>query len=203
MKAASAHTANGRPMTSPVNWALLGLVIERPSYGRELYSRFQRTYADVLAINSESHIYSALDALEKRGLIVTIPGLGAITRQPKPRYQATQSGVERYVEWLVKQVDAERRRQELWVRQLAIFADNPNAALHVLGRFQDQYLKGAGQVGRQPTVAANGARDDMIDELVAEQQRIAAGGMLKWLRHAHDTFEARTKSAAQDDAPRT
>jgi DNA-binding PadR family transcriptional regulator len=204
MPVTPANTATGREMTSPVNWALLGLLIERPSYGRELYSRFQRVYADVLAINSESHIYSALDALEKRGLIAVIPiRPSAVVRQPKPQYQATQSGLDRYVEWLVKQVDVERRRQELWVRQLAIFAENPRAALHVLGRFRSQYLRGAGEVGRQPDVAAMGARDELIDGLVAEHRRIAAGGMIRWLRHAHDVFQTRAAGASRDDPPRT
>ena len=35
-------------MQSPVNWALLGLVIERPSYAYELAKRFERTYGSVL-----------------------------------------------------------------------------------------------------------------------------------------------------------
>jgi DNA-binding PadR family transcriptional regulator len=201
MSAASTDTATGRAMTSPVSWALLGLVIARPSYGNELYQRFQRVYGDVLPISSQSHIYSALNTLQARGLIAPIPGVDVRARQPKPHYQATQSGVELYVEWLVQQVDAERRRQELWVRQLAVFAHNPSAALDVLGRFQHQYLKGAVQVGHQPAEAARGSRDELIDALVAEQQRIAAGGMLTWLRHAHNTFEARAQSVARDDSP--
>jgi DNA-binding PadR family transcriptional regulator len=202
MAAASANTAVARAMTSPVNWALLGLVIARPSYGNELYHRFQRTYADVLPISSQSHIYAALNALEGRGLIAPIPDLEAVARQPKPHYQATQSGVASYVEWLEKQVDAERRRQELWVRQLAVFAHNPSIALDVLGRFERQYLKAAGQVGRQPAQTARGARDELIEDLVATQQRIATGAMLKWLGDAHDTFEALAKSAARDDPAR-
>lgn len=201
MSAASVDTATGRAMTSPVSWALLGLVIARPSYGNELYQRFLRVYGDVLPISSHSHIYSALNTLQARGLIAPMPGVDVLARQPKPHYQATQSGVESYVEWLVQQVDAERRRQELWVRQLAVFAHNPSAALDVLGRFEHQYLKGAGQVGRQPAEAARGSRDELIDALVAEQQRIAAGGMLTWLRHAHNTFEARSQSVARDDSP--
>jgi DNA-binding PadR family transcriptional regulator len=202
MTGASANTATGRAMTSPVYWALLGLVIARPSYGNELYQRFQRLYADVLPISSHSHIYAGLDVLQARGLIAPILGVDALSRQPKPHYQATQSGVESYVEWLVQQVDAERRRQELWVRQLAVFAHNPGAALDVLGRFEHQYLKDAGQIGRQPAEGATGSRDELIDELVARQQRIAAGGMLALLRYAHDTFEARAGSAARDDSPR-
>lgn len=35
-------------MRSPLNWALLGLVIQRPSYGYELVQRFERIYEDAL-----------------------------------------------------------------------------------------------------------------------------------------------------------
>ncbi len=188
-------------MSSQVYWALLGLVIERPSYGLEFYNRYQRVYGDVLPISGESHIYSALNVLERRGLIAIIPEIG-VSRQPKPHYQATQSGEHSYVEWLVEQVDVERRRQELWVRQLTIFAHNPKAALHVLGRFERQYLKKQGQVGYQSAGAVTGTRDQLIDELVADQQRRAVGAMLLWLRNAHDMFEARAGSVARDDPPR-
>ena len=46
-----------------------------------------------------------------------------------------------YENWLVEQVDAEQRRAELWVRQLAVFADHPAAALRVIDRFERQYLE--------------------------------------------------------------
>ena len=50
-------------MRSPINWALLGLVIQRPSYGYELVQRFERTYEDALELSSPSQVYTALDAL--------------------------------------------------------------------------------------------------------------------------------------------
>ncbi|HXB64633.1 MAG TPA: helix-turn-helix transcriptional regulator [Solirubrobacteraceae bacterium] len=187
-------------MTSPVNWALLGLVIERPSYGHELYQRFQRVYAGVLPLSGESHVYAALNALEGRGLIAEIPGSRS-GRQPKPRYQATQSGLDDYIAWLVAEVDAERRRQELWVRQLAIFANNPSTALDVLGRFERMYLKGAGRVGDRPGGSGVGSRDELIERLVGEHQRNVDGARIKWLGSARDAFEARAE-AARDDAAR-
>src|ERR1700731_3478506 len=55
-------------MQSHVNWALLGLVIERPSYAYELAQRFERTYDGSLALSSVSHVYTALRALQDRGL---------------------------------------------------------------------------------------------------------------------------------------
>jgi DNA-binding PadR family transcriptional regulator len=190
MGASEARKPADKSMTSPVNWALLGLVIARPSYGLELAHRFQRIYADVLPVSGESHIYSALDALKKRGMIAIIPGAGVV-RQPKLHYQATQRGVKSYEGWVVDQVNEERRRRELWVRQLAIFARNPETAIHVIGRFEGQYLKGAGQAQRSPADSGIESLPSLVEDLVAEEHRIAVGGMLSWLRYARERFEAR------------
>jgi DNA-binding PadR family transcriptional regulator len=188
-------------MTSAVNWALLGLVIERPSYGLELYHRYERAYSDVLPVSSRSHIYTALDVLQARGLIERIPDRDAAGRQPKPHYRATRMGVNSYEEWLVEQVDAQLRQQQLWVRQLAIFAADPAEALRVLHRYRNRFLAGAGDVGLTADSSATRCRD-LVERLVVEQQRIAVGGMLTWLQTAHAYFEHLAGSAG-DDAPRT
>lgn len=195
MPTRSVKKATGRPMTSEVYWALLGLAIERPSYGREYYHRYQRVYGDVHPVSSESHIYSALDALSGRGLIEEVPGPGD-SRQPKPHYRATALGVRSYVGWIVEQVEAERRRQALWVRQLAIFVDTPAVALLILDRLRDQYLAQAGRAGS--IGGAQGSREQLVEDLLAEHQRIGTGGMLKWLDHAVDSFQARLHAGCDD-----
>jgi DNA-binding PadR family transcriptional regulator len=187
-------------MTSAVNWVLLGLVIERPSYGLELYHRYERAYADVLPVSSRSHIYTALDVLQARGLIETIPDHGTVGRQPKPHYRATQLGVRVYQEWLVGQVDAQLRQQQLWVRQLAIFAADPSAALGVLDRYRNRYLAGVGDIGH-PADSSPASSRDLVERLVIEQQRISVGGMLTWLQTANAYFEHLAKSSGGDDAP--
>jgi DNA-binding PadR family transcriptional regulator len=188
-------------MASLVYWVLLGIVIERPSYGLELSHRFQRMYGDVLPVSSESHVYGALDSLQKRELIETIPGTG-VARQPKPHYKATPHGVRSYEDWLVAQVDDERRRQELWVRQLGIFAHDPAAALRLIGRFEDQHLKGTAQTSRLPATPSD-SRAELIEDLVAERQRLADGEMLSWLHYAEDRIGARAGRRYVDDPPRT
>jgi DNA-binding PadR family transcriptional regulator len=189
-------------MTSPVNWTLLGLVIERPSYGHELFNRHQRMYMDVLPVSGESHIYTALDVLGERGLIEQIPGPAGMGRQPKPHYKATQRGIRSYEDWLAEQILEQLRQQRLWVRQLAIFAHDPPAALRTLGRFRSQCLTGAGETGRSADGPPTSPRD-VIDYLVDEQQRISVGGMLDWLETANASFEDLARRAARDDPPRT
>jgi DNA-binding PadR family transcriptional regulator len=189
-------------MTSPVYWVLLGLVIERPSYGLELYHRLQRMYGDVLSLKSESHVYAALDALEKRDLIERIAQGRGVARQPKPHYRATRHGRISYEDWLVAQVGDERRRQELWVRQLGIFAHDPEAALKLVARFEEHHLRSAAETTRLPGVPRD-SRAELIEDLVAERKRLADGGMLSWLHYAEDRIEARAGTPNADDPPGT
>ena len=187
-------------MASTIYWALLGLVIERASYGNELFNRYERAYGDVLPVSGASHIYAALDRLKSSGLIEVIPDAGEVSRQPKLHYRATKRGVASYERWLVDQADGLLRQQQLWVRQLGIYANNPTAALRVLSDARNLYLKRGGEVGRPADGSPTSSRD-LIDRLAAEQQRIAIGGVLTWLRTAYASFEGLAEGAS-DAAPR-
>ncbi|MBA3807881.1 MAG: PadR family transcriptional regulator [Solirubrobacterales bacterium] len=201
MGASTARNRGVKAMSSQFNWALLGLVISRPSYGFELARRFERDYGDVLNLSGDSHVYAALDRLLNLELIEEVPqpGLG---RQPKLRYRATELGLRSYVDWLVEQVDEERRLKELWVRQLAVFTTEPATAVELIDRFQQKYLKRAGEMGRAKGATAT-SRSDLIDRLVAEEHRISVGGMLSWLGTAHETFEALASGAHAHEPPGT
>jgi DNA-binding PadR family transcriptional regulator len=171
-------------MQSPVNWTLLGLVIERPSYAYELAQRFERTYGEVLALSSVSHVYTALTALKGRSLIAEIAGTrtGA---QPKPRYEATEQGMELYGDWLVGQVGEDRRRQQLFVLQLATFSRDPNAALEILARYEQACLREAQGTSLAPgsTSAPEGA-PQLAARLDNEERRLALGAKLAWVQYA-------------------
>lgn len=89
-------------MRSTVDVAVLGLVLERPSYGYELSKRFEQRFGALLSV-SRSHIYSALNSLLRDRLIEPLPHDGSL-RQPKVHYRATADGVAAFRTWL-----AERR----------------------------------------------------------------------------------------------
>jgi DNA-binding PadR family transcriptional regulator len=171
-------------MQSQVNWALLGLVIERPSYAYELAQRFERTYEGVLTLSSVSHAYTALAALRDRGLIEELPGT-RIGRQPKPHYRATQKGLQDYEQWLVSQLGEDRRRQRLFVLALGTFTREPSAALEILGRYENACLAEAGStpISRRDDVSAADA-PALAARLIAEESRLALGAKLAWLEYA-------------------
>lgn len=173
-------------MRSPLNWALLGLVIQRPSYGYELVQRFERTYADSLELSSPSQIYTGLDMLVRRSLIEEFPPEDphhAIVRQPKPHYRATAGGVRDYQDWLIDHVRDERRRSRLFTCQLA--ALGPTVALNLIERYQRACLEEASR-----TTVADLDRSQVDDSarlaarLVGEIERLAMGARLEWIEYA-------------------
>jgi Transcriptional regulator PadR-like family len=64
---------NGTNMRSRVFWAVLGLVIERESYGYDLGRRFEQLYGDLLPLSGMPQIYMALDVLRNRSLVEQVP----------------------------------------------------------------------------------------------------------------------------------
>jgi DNA-binding PadR family transcriptional regulator len=172
---------------SPVSWALVGLVIQRPSYGYELARRFERCYGDALDLSSTSQIYTALDTLSRRGLLEEYVPRGDPAhpgRQPKPHYRATDAGRRGHAEWLVSLINQERRRSRVLARQLAVLP--PAQALAVIDQCERACLRDA--AGAQP--AGGGAGEDagnggaLAGRLVGEDERVAVAARLAWIEFA-------------------
>jgi len=184
-------------MQSSVNWALLGLVIERPSYAYELAQRFERTYQAVLSVSSVSHVYTALAALKSRALIEELPGTRT-GRQPKPYYQATAKGHEDYGRWLIGQTGEDRRRLWLFVLQLATFSANPPAALQILARYEQACLTEAQRTPITPRsrTALEGV-PDLASRLAHEESRLTLGAKLAWVQYARRELSAHIDTQAR------
>jgi DNA-binding PadR family transcriptional regulator len=201
-KGATARTGSAA-MRSPVNWALLGLMIERPSYGYELAQRFERVYGDVLPISGVSHIYMALDALTARSLIEEVPETVGprryVRRRPRPNYRATPQGMDAYREHLIAQRGEDGQTTQLFARQLAMFCSEPGAALDVLRHYERASLETA-EASKPPTDVppANGS-SELIDRLAREESRLTAQARLEWVKYARREFA--TLGAGQSAEP--
>lgn len=180
-------------MTSQVNWGVLGLLMARPDYGYRLRQRFAEVYEDELPLRSESHIYTALNELERRGLIEEVPGvdvlLSGTDRQPRPSYRATAAGSRAYLEWMLDQIGEDRRRSRLFVRQLAVFAHEPDTALRVLERYENECLS---EAAHAPVIVEDdahaGTASGLAAHLIAEESRLAMEARLPWVEYARETF---------------
>src|SRR6185437_11437269 len=177
-------------MRSLVNWALLGLIIDRPSYAYELAQRFERTYEGALTLSSVSHVYVALGKLSERGLVEEVPGTRS-GRQPKPHYRATDIGLDAFRDWLVEQLSEDRQRQKLFVLQLAALAWSPEMALDVIDRVEAECLQ---EAARTPLGSGPGetveSRSHMVTRLIGEESRLAVGAKLAWVQYAREELRA-------------
>jgi DNA-binding PadR family transcriptional regulator len=182
------------PMRSAVNWTVLGLVIERSSYGFELWARYERLYGDVMPIGNESNIYTALNVLGDRGLIEKVPGSHTVEpdarRQPKPHYRATQEGFSAYEAWVIAQMREHHRRSREFARQLGAFAQQPQTALGILARYEQACL---GEKGAAiPTATEFPARvvPGLGDNLASVYGRAVVAATLSWVEYARREFAA-------------
>jgi DNA-binding PadR family transcriptional regulator len=182
------------PMHSPINWALLGLIIDRPSYAYELAQRFDRTYEGVLALSSVSHVYTALAALKSRLLIEDVAGNRG-GRQARQGYRATAAGVDGYREWLIAQVGEDRRRQRLFVLQLAALTRNPHAALEIVERYEQACLTEASRQPLAGSPAAAVGTSAVLSRLIAEDNRLAVGAKLNWIEYARRELKSLLSAA--------
>jgi DNA-binding PadR family transcriptional regulator len=196
---ASAEQEGGAPSSSMVQWALLGLLIERPSYGYELARRFERTYGGMLRLSGASYIYTALDGLRRRELIEEAKSLSG-QRLPRVHYRATDAGVRAYRERLLAQMRENDRRSRLLARQLAVLAREPEVALELLERYERECLE---EAERAP---ATGAPDlprnhptELAGRLAAEERRLALDATLAWVEYARRELR---ELAATGAAPR-
>ncbi|HTA96463.1 MAG TPA: helix-turn-helix transcriptional regulator [Solirubrobacteraceae bacterium] len=168
-------------------------MIQRPSYGYELVQRFERTYGEALELSSPSQIYTALDALRRRGLIEKLPPGKATedSRQPKPHYRATAEGLSSHADWLIEQVGDERRRSRLFSLQLAVL--DPQAALEILARYEQSCLQEAS--GMPPATAQEAEEEgahvaELASRLLREEERISVQARLGWIGYARREFAA-------------
>lgn len=187
----SPEKSDAAPLQSSVHWALLGLIIERPSYGYDLAQRFERTYEGVIRLSSPSYIYQAIKALVDRGFIEELPGKGG-GRQPKPQYQATPAGVESYQGQLISEVSEDRRRSQLFARKLSVFAHNPEVGLGVVRRYRQECVKGVVGSSLPSTSASRGVGPSgrLAAKLEAEEGRLAIEAKLAWCDYATSVLQA-------------
>jgi DNA-binding PadR family transcriptional regulator len=189
----NARDASSQPMQSPVNWALLGLIIERPSYAYELARRFERVYEGALSLSSVSHIYMALPALLERELIEEIDGEPG-GRRSRRRYRATELGCDEHARWVVRQVAEERRRQRVLVTQLGTVAHEGRRALELLDAYEQACLRE--MVAAPPGDARTAGTTGLVRRLLDEEARLGVAAKLRWVQYARSELLTFAQSAA-------
>lgn len=188
------------PMRSQVNWAVLGMLIERPSYGYELHQRIARRFpADVLD-PLPSHVYAALNVMERAGFIEPLPedlddapeAARGRRRQPKVHYRVTPEGARAFREWMAAELRSDPGQVEFF-RRLALASGMGRNGL--LDELVDTYEDACAREAQAlPILGADGlparSPDALVNRLTVAARRAALEGQMSWLRYARKEIEA-------------
>lgn len=190
-------------MTSAVAWALLGLIIERPGYGGQLRQRLERLHGDLFTLQSEGHVYRALDSLRDRGLIeqaLSKDGVAVASgtdRLPKVPYVATAAGVQAFKEHILTRLSEDRPKSQLLMRQFSVLATaSPRFGLEALESYSRLCAEQARRAGR-PSLRSSGSDlgGALAEELVREDDRLASESKVRWIDYARGLLKAKENQA--------
>jgi DNA-binding PadR family transcriptional regulator len=186
---------------STVTWAVLALVIERPSYGYELGQRFERRFAGVLE-PQVSQIYAALSSLERAQLVEPLsaaecaaPALAAeLAARPAARqharvhYRATEEGERAFHVWFADQLRADPPHRDL-LQRLAASAGMGIDQLSVMTDLIDNYERACVEEAsrlplRMRDTTEGLAPEDLIERLVVGARRALLDARHEWIAYA-------------------
>jgi DNA-binding PadR family transcriptional regulator len=174
-----------------VTWAVLALVIERPSYGYELGQRFDRRFTGVLD-SSMSHVYAALDRLERDKLIAPIATKSKTggPRQPKVQYRVTPNGAQAYRDWTSASMRVNFPQSEVLSLLAGAVGRDVQTMLEILDEYEQVCLEAITQLEVMPEEAKGDSSRALMARLIIEQRRTCSLGQLEWIDYARHQVEA-------------
>ncbi len=175
-------------------FAVLGLVIEKPSYGYELWRRFESRFSGFLRTSS-SGVYPALSSLADAGLIEEMVGTESIGvaqgAKPGPSYRATEQGGRAYRKRVAERLRDDPGRTEMLGQLVLAGIDGIVAALELLDRYEEQCLLEL-QGMSPPSVSwqSSSVVSRLVERLLVEERRRTIDAQLKWVDYARAELRA-------------
>jgi DNA-binding PadR family transcriptional regulator len=181
-------------MSSLVDYTVLGLLIEKPSYGYEIYDRYERRFEDLVGESSLSNIYAVLKRLQREAMIEQTAVEVATGSEGRPRiyYRVTGAGAGFFRGWLAERMRDDRGRSELLSRLAATGMRQVDAMLEVMDRYEEECMKEAQRAttpGHDESPSAD-QEVELIKDLMAEERRRSIAAQIDWIDYARSRVRA-------------
>jgi DNA-binding PadR family transcriptional regulator len=192
-----------RTLQASVNWAVLGLVIEKPSYGYEIGRRFIARFGGFIPA-SLSNIYTTLDRLVRMGLLepTHVQVTTASGRQHKLHYRATSEGARAYRAWLARRLRATDQRSELLLRLLSVCLRGVPALDEVLERYEAECVQERARLHEraQRPAADPELMPELLQRMIDDERRSMLAAQFDWVQRMRaelgDHLERQRRRAA-------
>ena len=191
-----------------MTWAVLGLVLERSSYGYELLHRLERRYGDVLRVSGSWQIYSGLNALEKAGFIEPVDpqqkleAQRAKSRQPKIEYRATEAGIQAFKRWLVDRMHDDPAHVDLLRKLVAgrrvAVVDSVDVVRDLVTHYEELCVTEARVLSHNIPETPAADLGELTERLVLEARRAKLDAHFTWLEYANREIDAYERARRGD-----
>jgi DNA-binding PadR family transcriptional regulator len=186
--------------------AVLGLVIERPSYGYQLAQRLEERFG--ASGFAPSGVYSALDQLTRDELVRSAGELGAgPARRAAPRmiYEATPQGVDHFESWMLASAATPPLRDDLHMKIALCQPRNVPRLIEMvhgqelacLGRLRDLSL-----LAEEDRAGAGREWSRLMKVLARDAEVAFWNARIEWLQNARELLEQLSEEAARSDGAR-
>jgi len=180
-------------MKAGTKYAVLGLLLERPSYGYEVLVRFRRAFdAGQWAISPQG-LYASLDRLERDGLIEPIdPQSPEVRRrQPKTPYRVTADGARALRHFLDSPMGPDPSRAEFLVRLQCAASKDSEALLRMLDGYENACLDELGRIALVPPSLDGPPQPvPLVERLALEDRRLGLQARLMWIDFARQQLRS-------------
>jgi DNA-binding PadR family transcriptional regulator len=196
------NDGNVSAMRSSINWAVLGLLIEQPGHGYDLFKRFDDAYAGAIELSSHTQINGALKAFKERDWIERLPEEASnpdAQSQRRISYRASAEGLRVYEHYMMTYSPRRADAPGVFARHVAALP--PHIALVVLERFEQACLSETSGIRIERSQARPPAdTDELQARSIAEEKHLALAAKIQWARYTRSQIKA-LASAQMDGVP--
>ncbi len=184
-------------LPSPLNVALLGLLIERPGYGYELAKRLHDDFNPGWRLEF-SNVYSVLDSLERDALVVRredAPDHRSAGSRMGPRifYTVTDLGAERFEQWMKRGCRRKPVRDELLAKLAVARPQHVPILMEQLDELEREILDALRQLDhvtqRDGPPPPSGSWKEAFNDVMTDKVERSLQADLDWVAHARQRFE--------------
>jgi DNA-binding PadR family transcriptional regulator len=172
---------------TPAEYAVLGLLRQRPAYGYELQRQLSGGHGLARVCPVEpAMVYAILKSLS--GLELIDGEWDNSTYPPRAVYAATVEGDARFQRWLRQPVGRLREvRYDFMVKLYFALEEDPAQAVELV----EQQIEACKEYEREIEEGAEEAEDASFDAIALQSKVTAARGTLQWLRACRRGLMAR------------
>ncbi|HEX5308008.1 MAG TPA: helix-turn-helix transcriptional regulator [Solirubrobacteraceae bacterium] len=167
-------------------WLVLGLVIQQPSHGYEIYQRFER-YGAVLQL-SRSSVYAVLNRLRGMRMIeqIDLEPVGPVSRKLESRrsFRATGLGASAYRRWVAERIGEDTQWTQVMAQVACASLLGVDDLASVVDWFESDSLREMKELPTSDPEQASLDVESIVEMLILDKRRREMRARIEWATYA-------------------